>query len=62
MNLSQRKLWRLILKNLKKYELLVGNDNDIVIQGLGFIKVTNKCSVVLYTKEGVRVFVRKNLI
>lgn len=50
------------LKNLQKHELTVGDDNDIVIQGLGFIKVTNKSNITLYTKEGVRVFVRKNLI
>lgn len=50
------------LQNLKKHELSVNNDNDIVIQGLGFIKVTNKSNITLYTKEGVRVFVRKNLI
>lgn len=50
------------LKNLEKHELLVNDDNDIVIQGLGFIKFTNKSKVTVYTKEGVRVFVRKNLI
>ena len=50
------------LKELKKHELELEEDSDIVIQGLGFIKVTNKSNVVLYTKEGVRVFVRKNLI
>jgi len=50
------------LKDLKKYELLVEKDSDIVIQGLGFIKIANKSKVTLYTKEGVRIFVRKNLI
>ena len=50
------------LKNLKKHELLLEDDSDIVIQGLGFIKITNKSKIILYTKEGVRVFVRKNLI
>ena len=50
------------LKNLKKNELLVDDDTDVVVQGLGFIKFTNKSKVTLYTKEGVRVFVRKNLI
>ena len=50
------------LKDLEKHELLVDDDNDIVIQGLGFIKVTNKTNIVLYTKKGVRVFIRKNLI
>lgn len=50
------------LKHLKKHELLVEDDSDIVVQGLGFIKVTNKSKIILYTKDGVRVFVRKNLI
>jgi len=50
------------LKELKKHELCVEEDSDIVIQGLGFIKVTKKSKINIYTKEGVRVFVRKNLI
>ena len=50
------------LINLKKHELYVEDDNDIVIQGLGFIKFTNKTKIIIYTKEGVRVFVRENLI
>ena len=50
------------LTNLKRHELFVEEDCDIVIQGLGFIKFTNKARVIIYTKEGVRVFVRKNLI
>lgn len=50
------------LINLKKHELFIDNDSDIVIQGLGFIKFTTKSKITLYTLEGVRVFVRKNLI
>lgn len=50
------------LKDLKKYELLVEDDSDIVVQGLGFIKVTKKTNTIMYIKEGVNVFVRKNLI
>lgn len=50
------------LSNLVKQELVVDDDSDIVIQGLGFINVKNKSNITLYTKEGVRVFVRKNLI
>ena len=49
------------LKSLKKYEFDIDNDSDIVIQGLGFIKFTNKAKVVLYVKSG-GVFVRKSLI
>ena len=49
------------LKSLKKYEFDIDNDSDIVIQGLGFIKFTNKAKVVLFVKSG-GVFVRKSLI
>ena len=50
------------LKDLKKHELDVESDNDVVVQGLGFIKFTHKAKIVLYTKENVSVYVRKNLI
>ena len=50
------------LKNLKKHELDVDCDNDVVVQGLGFIKFTHKAKIVLYTKENISVYVRKNLI
>ena len=49
-------------KDLKRYELDVDCDNDVVVQGLGFIKFTHKSKIVLYTKENVSVYVRKNLI
>ena len=51
-----------LLKNLKKYELNIDDDSDVVIQGLGFIKFTHRSKIVLYTRENVSVFVRKNLI
>lgn len=50
------------LKDLKRHELDVDCDNDVVVQGLGFIKFTHKSKIVLYTKENVSVYVRKNLI
>lgn len=50
------------LSNLKKQELLIDNNSDVVIQGLGFIKFTNKSRITIYTIDGVKVFVRKNLI
>lgn len=50
------------LTNLKKHELLVYEDSDIVIQGLGFIKFTSKSKIILYIQAGIKVFVRKNLI
>ena len=50
------------LFELKSYELSVDADSDIVIQGLGFIKVSKAAKVVVYLKEGIGLFVRKNLI
>lgn len=49
------------LKNLKKHQLHVYNDSDIVIQGLGFIKFTNKADITIYVDKA-SVFVRNNLI
>ena len=50
------------LIEFKKYELSLENDSDVVIQGMGFIKVTKKTVITIYVQEGVRVFVRKSLI
>ncbi len=50
------------LKCLKKYDLVLNGKEDIVIQGLGFIKFTKKGKVTIYVKEGIEVFKRKNLI
>lgn len=50
------------VSNLDKKEIDIDDDNDIVIQGLGFIKFTNKAHVNIYVVPGVRVFKRKNLI
>ena len=49
------------LKEFKKYELDIKNNSDIVIQGLGFIKFTNKSKIVLYAKAG-SIYIRKSLI
>lgn len=63
-NLNIKRIYRDTneLNNLKRYEFNIDNDSDIVIQGLGFIKFTHKSKIVLYIKENVSVFVRKNLI
>ena len=63
-NLNIKRIYKdtLELTNLKKHELDIMDDCDVVIQGLGFIKFTHKSKIVLYTKEDVSVFVRKNLI
>lgn len=63
-NLDIKRIYKdtLELKDLKKHELYIEDDSDIVIQGLGFIKFTQKAKIILYTKENVSVFIRKNLI
>ena len=50
------------LLNLKKHELDVKKGQDLVIQGLGFINVSNDCKIVLYIDEKVSVYTRKELI
>lgn len=49
------------LLNLEKHEISVNNE-DIVINGLGFIKVNRRSKLVLYTLEDVLVYTRKSLI
>jgi len=63
-NLNIKRIYKTTeeLKNLKKHELNIDEDSDVVIQGLGFIKFTHKSKIILYTKENVSVYVRKNLI
>ncbi len=57
--------------NAKKSELLkdynnriidVGYNEDLVIDGLGFIKIVEKCKVSVYINKDVNVFVRESLI
>ena len=62
-NLDIKRVYKDIddLKNLKKYELELDSDSDVVIKGLGFIKFTNKDKITLYVDKA-SVFVRKNLI
>lgn len=50
------------LSYLKKHELFVNKGHDVVISGLGFIKATRPCKIVVYTLEGVNVYIRKALI
>ena len=49
------------LKSLSKYDIDIDCDNDVVIQGLGFIKFTDKAKLTIYA-DSAKVFVRKNLI
>lgn len=50
------------LLNLKKHVVRVKENNDVVISGLGFIKVTNNDVITIYTLENVDVYVRDSLI
>lgn len=50
------------LHNLEKHELIVFENQDIVISGLGFIKVTNCGRIIIYTLPKVDVFARPSLI
>jgi len=50
------------LKNLVKHELDVSDNSDIVINGLGFIKVVHASKIIVYTLSNVDVYVREALI
>lgn len=50
------------LYNLVRHELELEDDNDIVIDGLGFIKVVKRCKATIYTLDKVDVYVRNALI
>lgn len=63
-NLSIERYYKDIdkLKNLKEHIIDVPNKSDIVIPGLGFVKVMNKTTIKLYTLDGVSVFIRPSLL
>lgn len=50
------------LHNLEKHELIVFENQDIIISGLGFIKVTDNGRIIIYTVPNVDVFTRPSLI
>jgi hypothetical protein len=50
------------LKDLEKHELKITEKEDIVIEGLGFIKVMRKTSITLYTLKNVHVYTRKSFL
>lgn len=50
------------LTNLEKHVLDVDDNTDIVINGLGFIKIKKKTTITLYTLKNVLVYKRKSLI
>lgn len=50
-----------ILPNFVEHEIAIHNE-DIVINGLGFIKVTGQGTIKIYCMNGVEVYTRKSLI
>ena len=50
------------LKNIIKRNLEVGYHQDIVINGMGFVKITDKALVDVYIDKNVEIFVRDSLI
>ena len=50
------------LKNLANRTIDVDYYNDVVIRGLGFIKIVAGCKLNIYLNKDVAVFTRKNMI
>lgn len=50
------------LKDLVKHELTITEVEDIVIEGLGFIKVMKPADITLYTLKDVGVYTRKSFL
>lgn len=50
------------MQELKKMELSVSDKEDVVIKGLGFFKVMNADTFIIYTVPGVDVYTRNSLI
>ena len=51
-----------LLKDLSKRTIDVGYHQDLVINGLGFIKIVEKAVVDIYVENNVEVFTRDSLI
>ncbi len=51
-----------LLKDLAKTNYEVGYQEDIVINGLGFIKITEKAKVDVYVDKNVGTYIRKSMI
>lgn len=50
------------LKNLNRVDYEVKYDSDLVINGLGFIKIVNKGKINIYIDKTINTFMRKSLI
>ena len=40
----------------------IGSDEDLVIKGLGFIKIVAPCKINMYINKDISVYTRKNMI
>ena len=61
-NLNYKRIYNNIKTDLEKHIINVEDNTDIVINGLGFIKIKNKSKIILYTLKNVSVYTRKSLI
>lgn len=50
------------LKDLNLREYNIGFSEDLVINGLGFIKIVSSCKINIYINKDVKTFIRKKLI
>ena len=50
------------LKDMKSREVIVKANEDVCINGLGFIKITNAATLTIYVNEETEIFTRKSLI
>ncbi len=50
------------LSNLTIYDIKIGDNSDLVIKGLGFIKFKKECEARLYLKEGVKYYIRNSIV
>ena len=50
------------LKDLTKIEMDINHYEDVVISGLGFVKIVDPCKISVYIDKKVNVFKRKSLI
>ncbi len=51
-----------VLKDLNKKTYNINHYEDIVINGLGFVKITDKCQIDVYIDQKIDVYTRKSLI
>ena len=48
--------------DLNKYEIIINENEDLVIKGLGFIKFKKGCTLELKLRKDVKYFTRKSIV